>query len=193
MVRQLGVHPQFERKSRNLLLKIRDNPGIIKVNKEQEITVNDVHVPGSNFRTLFANMTARRANLNQPGIGEFLSALRQLGVKSDELSGRELRKMYGTSPVRAVHAWQTRLAALHQPSLATAGQLERDVAAAEEKGDEDDEEEAEPALTTPSRFSISGRPSVSSSLQLQLPPPRPRPHHFKGPRRQHRKRGRRRR
>ena len=58
--------------------------------------------------------------------------------------------MYGTTPVRAVHARQTRLAALRQPSLATAGQWERDVAAAEEKErDEDGNEEAEPAFTTP--------------------------------------------
>ena len=81
-------------------MKIRDNPGIIDVNKDEEIYVNGVLVPGSNFPTLFANMTARRANLNQPGIGEFLSALRQLGVRNDKLSGRELRKMYGSTPVR---------------------------------------------------------------------------------------------
>ena len=91
-------------------------------------------------------MTARRANLNQPGIGEFLSALRQLGVKSDELSGRELRKMYGTTPVRG--PVQTRLAALRQPELATAGQWERELAAEED----DDGEEPDTSFTTPDRF-----------------------------------------
>ena len=160
-VRSMGVRPQYERKSRNLLMKIRENANIIDINRNDEISVNGELIPGSNFTALFSNMTARNANLNQPGIGQFLSALRQLGVKSEELSGERLRRMFAsTSPRGPI---QPRLAALRQPTLAI-GQWEQQVA-----DEEEEEDEPEAAFETPKRSSLS-RTSLSRIPRPALPP-----------------------
>ena len=109
-VRQIGIHPQYELKARNLMSKIRDNPDILRASRNGEIEVNGEKIPGSNFDDLFKSMVGRKQNLNLPGIAQFIGALRQMGVRSSELSGSELKEMYkGTKPHGGI---QSRLAAL---------------------------------------------------------------------------------
>ena len=76
------------------MTKIHDNPDILKVSRKGEIEVNGETVPGSNFDDLFKSMVGRKQNVNLPGIGQFLGALRQMGVKTNELSGYEVKEMY---------------------------------------------------------------------------------------------------
>ena len=110
LVRQIGVQPQYEQKARNLMSKIRDNPEILRASRTGEIEVNGEPVPGSNFDDLFKSMVGRKQNLNLPGIAQFLGALRQMGVRSNELSGNEVKEIYkGTKPHGGI---QSRLAAL---------------------------------------------------------------------------------
>jgi hypothetical protein len=110
LVRNIGVQPMYENKARNLMTKIRDNPDILKASRTGEIEVNGETVPGSNFNNLFKSMVGRKQNLNLPGIAQFLTALRQMGVKSSELSGQEVKEIYnGLKPKGGI---QTRLAAL---------------------------------------------------------------------------------
>jgi hypothetical protein len=110
LVRQIGVQPQYEQKARNLMSKIRDNPEILRASRTGEIEVNGEVVPESNFDDLFKSMVGRKQNLNLPGIAQFLGALRQMNVRSSELSGFEVREIYkGTKPKGKV---QSRLAAL---------------------------------------------------------------------------------
>ena len=91
LVRKMGVQPQYEIKARNLMAKIRDNPEIIRASGTGEIEVNGEPIPGSNFNSLFKSMVGRKQNLNLPGIAQFLGALRQMGVRSSELSGTDVK------------------------------------------------------------------------------------------------------
>ena len=103
MVRQMNIEPMYERKARGLLVKILDNTDVLKRNAQGELVVNGVAEPNSNFNSLFSSMVGRVRNLEQPGIDKFLGALRQIGVKSNELSGQPLQRMYSHTsvPVRA--------------------------------------------------------------------------------------------
>ena len=47
--------------------------------------------PGTNFKNLLKSMVEPTRDLKQPGIDKFLEALRRLGVRSNELSGKELQ------------------------------------------------------------------------------------------------------
>ena len=98
MVRELRVDPQYEHKARNLMLKILDNPEVLKRNEKGELVVNGVAEPDTNFNSLFSSMVNRVRDLEQPGIDKFLGALRQIGVKRDELSGLTLQRMYSQAP-----------------------------------------------------------------------------------------------
>ena len=98
MVCQLRVEPQYELKVRNLMLKILDNPDVLKRNDQGEIVINGVAEPNTNFIALFSSMVGRVNDLQQPGIDKFLGALGQIGVKCNELSGQSLQRMYSTTP-----------------------------------------------------------------------------------------------
>ena len=75
-VRHLGVKKQYERKSRNEMLKINNFPEIIKANREGKLVVNGQAVPDSNFASLFRSVFSKTHDLAQPGINQFLGALR---------------------------------------------------------------------------------------------------------------------
>ena len=98
MVRELHVEPQYELEARNLMHKIHDNPDVIKRNDQGEFIINGVADPNTDFNALFSSMVGRVHDLKQPGIDKFLGALRQIGVKSNELSGQSLQRMYFSTP-----------------------------------------------------------------------------------------------
>ena len=50
--------------------------------------------PGTNFDSLFKSMVAPNPNLNQPGIDQFLDALKRMGVSYNELSSKALQQKY---------------------------------------------------------------------------------------------------
>ena len=132
-VRHLGVKGQYERKARNVMLKINQHPEIIKANRDGELVVNDQPVPGSNFASLFRSVFSRTHDLQQPGINQFLGALRQIGVHSKELSGRAVQDVFG-SPLPPRGDAAARLAAFR-------GRVPTDVPSSER------EEEAERFVT----------------------------------------------
>ena len=95
MVRELHVEPQYELKARNLMLNNLDNLDVIKRNDHGELVINGV----ADLNTdLFSSMIGQVHNLKQSGIDKFLGALRQIGVKSNELSGQSLQRMYSGTP-----------------------------------------------------------------------------------------------
>ena len=61
-----------------------------------ELVVNGQAVPDSNFASLFRSVFSRTHDLEQPGIIQFLGALRQIGVHSKELSSRAVQEVYGS-------------------------------------------------------------------------------------------------
>ena len=73
-VRNLGVKGQYERKARNVMLKINNAPEIITANRAVELVVNGIAVPDSNFASLFRSVFSRTHDLEQPGIHQFLGA-----------------------------------------------------------------------------------------------------------------------
>ena len=87
MVCELRVEPQFELMARNLLFKILDNPEMLQRNDQGELVINGVAKQNTNFNALFSIMVERVHNLQQPGMYKVLGALRQIRVKSNELSG----------------------------------------------------------------------------------------------------------
>ena len=97
-IREMHVEPQYEHKARNLMLKILDNPDVLKRNDQGELVVNGVVEPNTNFNSLFSSMVGHEHDLEQPGIDKFLGALRQIGIKSRELSGKSLQRMYSNTP-----------------------------------------------------------------------------------------------
>ena len=98
MVRDMRIEPMYQSKARNLLAKILDNPDVLKRNTKGELVVNGVAEPHTDFNSLFSSMVGRVHDLQQPGIDKFLGALRQIGVKSDELSGQQLQRLYSQRP-----------------------------------------------------------------------------------------------
>ena len=98
MVRELRVEPQYELKARNLMLKILANPYVPKRNDQGELVINGVAEPNTDFNTLFSSMVGRVHDLQQPGIDKFLGALRQIGVKSYDLNGQSLQRIYSSTP-----------------------------------------------------------------------------------------------
>ena len=98
MVRELHVKPQNELKARNLMLKILDNPDVIKRNDHGELIINGVADPNTDFNALLSSMVRRVHDQKQPGIDKFLGALRQIRVKSNKLSGQSLQRMYLSTP-----------------------------------------------------------------------------------------------
>ena len=76
-VRNLGMEGQYERKARNVMLKFNNAPEIITANRAGELVVNGIAVPESNFASLFRSVFSRMHDLEQPGINQFLGALRQ--------------------------------------------------------------------------------------------------------------------
>ena len=95
-VRYFGVKRQYDRKARNVLFKINQSPTIITANRAGELVVNGQAVPDSNFESLFGSVFSRTHDMEQPGIKQFLLALRQIGVRNKELSGRVVQKVYGS-------------------------------------------------------------------------------------------------
>ena len=62
-VRHLGVKGQYERKARNVMLKIDKYLEIIIANCEGELVVNGQAVPDSNFASLFRSVFFRTHDL----------------------------------------------------------------------------------------------------------------------------------
>ena len=79
-VRLLGVKGQYEHKARNVMLKIDKYPEVIKANRDGELVVNGQVVSDSNFASLIRSVFSRKHDLEQPGINQFLGALRQIEV-----------------------------------------------------------------------------------------------------------------
>ena len=102
IVRELHGEPQYELKASNLILKIFDKPDVLKRNNKGELVINGVTEQNTDFYALFSSIIGRVHDLKQPGIDKRLGALRQDGVKSNELSGQSLQRMYSgtTSHVR---------------------------------------------------------------------------------------------
>ena len=73
--------------------------------------VNGQAVPYSNFASIFRSVFSRTHDLEQPGINQFLGALRQLGVHGKELSCRAVQEAYGSPLPPKVNATAARLAA----------------------------------------------------------------------------------
>ena len=95
-IRHFGDKGQYERKARNVMLKIDKYPEIIKANREGELVVNGQAVPDSNFALLFRSVFSKTHDLEKPGINQFLGALQQIGVYCKELSGRAVQAVYGS-------------------------------------------------------------------------------------------------
>ena len=117
-VQQLGIYQQYKPKASKLLFKIIEHPEILKRNDAGEMVVFGKVEPGTNFNNLFKSIIGPTRDLNQPGIDKFLEALRRLGVRSNELSGKELQLKYEPSVPRKSSQFQ--LAALKaEPSSIT--------------------------------------------------------------------------
>ena len=56
-------------------------------------------------------------DLEQPGIDKFLGALHQIGVKSDELSGQTLKRLYSQKPPQVRVSVQVPHPKTHQPDF----------------------------------------------------------------------------
>ena len=55
MVRELRVEPQYEIKARNIMLKMIDNPDLLKRNNQGKLVINGVAEPNTNFNALFSS------------------------------------------------------------------------------------------------------------------------------------------
>ena len=117
MVRELHVEPQYELKARNQMIKILDNPDVIKRNGQGELVINGVADPNTDFNALFSSMVGRVHDLKQPGIDKFLGALRQIGVKRNELSGQSLQRMYSSTPAHVRVTERPPRPKKHQPEF----------------------------------------------------------------------------
>ena len=133
----MGVKGKYDRKARNVMLKINHFPEIIRANREGELVVNGQAVPDSNFASLFRSVFTRTHDLAQPGINQFLGALRQIGVHGKELSGRAVQAAYG-SPLPPRENAAARLAAFR--GRVPAGGVED--AGGDDQGDGDNDDDA---------------------------------------------------
>ena len=84
----------YQQKAQRLPRKITEHAGILTRNENKEAVVYGDAIPSSNFKSLFKSMVSNQHNLNQVGIDEFLRALRNLGVKKDDISGEPLKIKY---------------------------------------------------------------------------------------------------
>ena len=100
----------YEPKASKLLTSITEHPDILSRNDAGEIVVLGKAEPGTNFDNLFKSMVARNPNLNQPGLERFLEALRRIGIRSSDLSSRELQLKYSPPGPRGTS--RSQLAAL---------------------------------------------------------------------------------
>ena len=93
-VQKLGIHHEYQPKASKLLFKITEHPDILKPNHAGEMVVFGKAELGTNFNNLFKSMLGPTCDFNQPNIDKFLEALRRLGVRSSEQSGKELKLKY---------------------------------------------------------------------------------------------------
>jgi hypothetical protein len=152
----LGVQATYENKARKLMTKLRDNPAILSRTGDGEIGVNGQPVTGTDFNELFKNMVMPNPNLNLPGIAPFLGALRQIGIKSNELSGARLHQLYRGTQFKG--APRARLADLRR--------IQTVVREEEEEEEDDDDDKEKFADFDESSFSTPQvrRPTFKTSL-----------------------------
>ena len=108
-------------------------------------------------------MVGRVRNLEQPGIDKFLGALRQIGVKSNKLSGQPLQRMYSHTSVSVRASEREPRPKRHQPDYVY-----------EDTHDSDIEPEFVPGdskISTKSRR--KGKKSQQSGFGLKPPGQRP--------------------
>ena len=67
-----------------------EHADILTRNENGEAEIYGNAIPCSNFKSLFKSMLSNQQNFNQVGIDEFIRALRSLGVKKDDISGKLL-------------------------------------------------------------------------------------------------------
>lgn len=93
-VRKLKLEPLYEKKAAKLMRKILDNPDVIERKANGKVSINGKVEPDTNFNSIFKSLFGHSEDLDQPGSEEFLAALKQLGVKKDELSGKRVHSKY---------------------------------------------------------------------------------------------------
>ena len=93
-VSKIGIKPMYQQKASKLLTKITSNPDILSRNEAGEMVVFGKAEPGTDFNNLLKSMVNDTRDLKQPGMDKWLDALKTIGVKANELSGQELRKIY---------------------------------------------------------------------------------------------------
>ena len=93
-VKQVEILRQYQQKSSKLLYKLTQHFNVVTRNDNGEIVVFGKAVPGTHFDNLYKSMVGRTRDLNQYGIKKFLTALKEIGVCSKELSGKALHTTY---------------------------------------------------------------------------------------------------
>ena len=93
-VRKIWIKPMYQQKTIKLLSKITSNPDIISRNEAGKMVVFGKAEPGTDFNNLFKSMVNGSRELKQPGMDKWLDAIKTIGVKANELSGDELKKIY---------------------------------------------------------------------------------------------------
>ena len=151
----------YERKARNLPVKILENHNVLKRNAQGELVVNGVAEANSNFNSLLSSMVRRSRNLEQPGIDKFLVALHQIGVMTNELSGQDLQRMYSHKAVVVRVSEREPKDKKHQPDFAY-----------EDSGESDVEPGGTQVVTT-AKSKRRGKKSQQSGFGIK--PPRLRP------------------
>ena len=92
-----------------------EQPDILIRNENEEAVVFGDAIPGSNFKSLFKSMVSNEQDLHQVGIDDFLRALRSLGLKRDEISGKQLNIKYkNVTPYGAVQPRSTPVEYKHE-------------------------------------------------------------------------------
>ena len=87
------------------------------MNDQGELVINGVAELNTDFNALFSSMVGLVHDLQQPGIDKFLGALRQIIVKSIELSGQLLQRMYSSTPANVQISERTPRPKKHQPEF----------------------------------------------------------------------------
>ena len=98
-----NVPGAYQQKAHWLLKKITEHPNILTRNENGEAVVYRDTIPGSNYKSLFKPMVSNQQNLYQVGIDEFFGALRNLGVKKDDISGEPLKIKYSSVAPYSTH------------------------------------------------------------------------------------------
>jgi len=112
-VRRMGIKGIYAEKAERLYDKILAHPKVLTRNEQGELVLNGEPQPGTSFDKLFTSMVSQARDLNQTGMKRFLGALRQIGVRADELSGKNLRSLY-LEPVTNTKSTRKRLHELRQ-------------------------------------------------------------------------------